>query len=269
MDLLEPLVRSFQADGRPRVWSLVITVFGDCILSRGGRVPSARLRLLLARIGIGDGALRTALSRLVADGWLLRERDGRNTLYRLTERGVAEARRASTLIYAPPRNGPVERWQFWLGGDAPPSRSLSIGAARAWPEDEPAPAPEGAIAAGCLLSVPDSMKAAVASDRQRTEAERLDADLAHLERLLDEGGPGAPLDALSARILLVHRWRRYILRFVDVPDELAPAGWRGANLRPRVARAWHALFPLSEAWLDAELAGAPAMPVADMLQKRF
>lgn len=270
MDPLKPLVDAFHADGRPRVWSLVITVFGDCILSRGGKVPSARLRLLLDRIGIGDGALRTALSRLVADGWLLREREGRNTLYRLTGRGVEEARRASALIYAPPRQGPVPAWRFWLGGDAVPSRALSIGAALAWPEDDPdAPAAGGAVVSGRLLSLPDPMKGTVTSDRQRVEAERLDADLAFLTDLLERNALGAPLDALSARILLVHRWRRYVLRYVDVPAEVAPPGWPGADLRPRVARTWRALLPASEVWLDTEVAGAPPLPAADMLQKRF
>ena len=63
MDPLVPLINTLRAEGRLRVWSLVITAFGDLVQHRGGAVSSARLNVLLGRIGVEPGALRTALSR--------------------------------------------------------------------------------------------------------------------------------------------------------------------------------------------------------------
>ena len=77
MDVLEPLITSLHAEGRLRVWSLVVTVFGDAVQHRGGRIATLRLQHLLERVGVEAGALRTALSRLTSDGWVVRDREGR------------------------------------------------------------------------------------------------------------------------------------------------------------------------------------------------
>ena len=68
MDPLDPVITALHAESRLRVWSLVITVFGDCVQHRGGAISTARLGRLLGRIGVEPGALRTALSRLGRDG---------------------------------------------------------------------------------------------------------------------------------------------------------------------------------------------------------
>src|SRR5262245_51763084 len=53
-----------------RTWSVIITVFGDAIVPRGGAVWLGTLVSFFAALGIGDGVVRTAMSRLAADGWL-------------------------------------------------------------------------------------------------------------------------------------------------------------------------------------------------------
>ena len=47
---LERLIDSLHARGRLRVWSLVITVFGDAVAPRGGRVALSVLQDLMARL---------------------------------------------------------------------------------------------------------------------------------------------------------------------------------------------------------------------------
>ena len=51
MDPLSPLVEALHSEGRLRVWSLVITVFGDLVQHRGGQISTARLGQLLGRVG--------------------------------------------------------------------------------------------------------------------------------------------------------------------------------------------------------------------------
>jgi len=124
-DPLESQIRALHADGRVRVWSLVTTVFGDAVLHRGGRIYTSQLLELMARIRIEAGAVRTALSRLAADGWIVGERDGRKSRYRLTETARRETELASASIYQGPSPDP-EIWSMVLT-NTPPKGALSLG----------------------------------------------------------------------------------------------------------------------------------------------
>ena len=55
-----------------RTGSLVVTVFGDAIVPRGGSVWLGTLLAFFETLDIGSGVVRTAMSRLAADGWLER-----------------------------------------------------------------------------------------------------------------------------------------------------------------------------------------------------
>ena len=58
------LIDEFHSNNKIRVWSLVITIFGDCINPRGGKIAMAELQSLICLFNIEPGALRTAMSRL-------------------------------------------------------------------------------------------------------------------------------------------------------------------------------------------------------------
>ncbi len=118
MDRLAPLIETLNADGRLRVWSLVISVFGDLVQHRGGAMDTARLQRILGRIGVEPGAVRTALSRLSRDGWVTGDRNGRISTYRLTPEGVGSFAQATQQIYAAPHAGPVTEWWFETGTKA-------------------------------------------------------------------------------------------------------------------------------------------------------
>ena len=75
-----------------RTGSIVITVFGDAIVPRGGSVWLGTLLEFFEALDIDGGVVRTAMSRLAADGWLEREKVGRNSFYRLVQRGPADLR---------------------------------------------------------------------------------------------------------------------------------------------------------------------------------
>ena len=187
-------------------------------------------------IGIGEGALRTALSRLVADGTLERSREGRASFHRLAGAGGFDA--AERLIY---RARAPSRWTMGTGEAPPRALALSGG----WLAEAPfgqAPQVTGALAGA---GEPEPAHAA--------SLLLLAADLDALDV------PQTPLDAMAARTLLVHRWRRIVLRWPELP-----ASWTGIDARARVAEAWRALLPPSEAWLDRHMP-----PASEMLRERF
>ena len=88
-----------------RAWSLIVTVFGDVVAPRGGSLWLGTLNDIMGAFGIGEGVVRTAMSRLAADGWVTRDRIGRNGCYGLTPKATALSEAAAARIYRLPQRG--------------------------------------------------------------------------------------------------------------------------------------------------------------------
>lgn len=269
MDPLAPLIASLNADGRLRVWSLVITVFGDSIEPRGGSVSTARLQRLLGRIGVEPGALRTALSRLSRDGWVEGTRAGRISHYRLTPSGRARFTDATSRIYAPPTPATdsdadvgAQGWTL-IWQDPPDPRHPQIGGLTLRPAADPdaAQAPAAFRMTGRITALSDTLRATLLPDPQRTALARLGADLAALTP--PAAAALSPLDAAAARTLLIHRWRRIVLRYPDWPTALLPPDWAELPPRAAVAGCWQALTPAAEQWWTSQSPELPALPRAE------
>src|SRR3954469_1894324 len=69
-----------------RTGFIIITVFGDAIVPRGGSVWLGTLLEFFKSLDIESGVVRTAMSRLAADGWLERTKIGRSSFYRLLQK---------------------------------------------------------------------------------------------------------------------------------------------------------------------------------------
>lgn len=250
-DRLGPLIDTLYANQRPRVWSLIVTVFGDAVLPRGGELQLSRLQVLLGRIGVEAGTIRTALSRLGRDGWVERRRAGRVSFYHLSARAEAETRQAMPQIYALPVA--ADRWGLHLGR-APDCAALQIGPA-AWL----APGHAGASPV-FEARIKHPFPREVLSPEHRAALALLDRDLAALPPETETGL--SPLDAAAARILLIHRWRRFALRF--------PQPVPGEDPRTRVASAYGAMLPASEEWFGSDAEGLEPLPPAEAtLTRRF
>lgn len=261
MDPLRPLIETLYADGRPRVWSLVITVFGDSVQHRGGHISTMRLSRLLGRLGIEPGAIRTALSRLAADGWVEGRREGRSSVYRLTETGRKAFGPANATIFAAPTTRPTDIWIF---DTSPNAKGLKIAGGHL----VPAPArPTGAAFRMAGTPLPGSAEAIwqALEPRHRLALQRLARDLVVLDDGLDD-----PLDAAAARTLLVHSWRRIVLRWPELPAEFTPDHIGPRNFRAEVAQAYFRLSGPAEIWLGRTEGDMHAMPpAAEGFAKRF
>ncbi|QBF29881.1 PaaX family transcriptional regulator C-terminal domain-containing protein [Thalassococcus sp. S3] len=251
MDPLSPLITALHGEGRLRVWSLVITVFGDMVQHRGGGISTARLGRLLGRVGVEPGALRTALSRLGRDGWVTSARSGRLSIYRLSPDGLLQFAPATTQIYAAPRLHPATSWALsvTLSASGEPVTALH-------PLDT-APEEADCQVTGTLSHISEAFRRRSLSAPHRAALSALSADL---EALSSASLP--PLEAAAARVLLTHRWRRIVLRFPEIPFELMPADAPLANPRAAVAQAYQSLTPEAEAWLDTSAGDASPMPAA-------
>lgn len=264
----DAILEGLRGPRRLRVWSVIITVFGDAIVPRGGSIPLQALQEIMGRLGIEPGAVRTALSRLASEGWVIRERDGRRSRYSLDRQGQRAFDEATQRIYAA---GPAEWNRRWtvvipiLGEDPAASRLEAAGFASSgtsWirPETVGArPLPQDLDA----YLVIDDQPGDAPADAWRFwnlegVAEAVSAFLETLEPLVDaleRGAQPSPLDAVALRTLVIHEWRRIVLRAPALPIELLPPAWPALKGRVRLRSVYASLAGPSEQWLTG--AGLP------------
>src|SRR5215207_1511770 len=79
--------------------SALFDLYGDHLRPRGGRAPVAALVRLLAPLGIAAPAVRTAVSRMVRQSWLVPVRTAVGAGYRLTARAALRLEEAGSRIY--------------------------------------------------------------------------------------------------------------------------------------------------------------------------
>ncbi len=282
---VESLLDRFHERTPIRAGSLIVTVFGDAVVPRGGALSLSSLHEIMRAFRISDTLVRTALSRLVSEGWFERWKVGRNSYYRLTAKGQEAFAQATQRIYAEPP-------QDWHGSfdllllDNGQDRS----ALRA-----------GLTEFGYGTLGPDLLIAAAASSDAREGVLRLSAapaDLPTARRLAERAWPlesiearyrrfidtyagtlmalggGArfsSLDALLVRILLIHDYRRAVLKDPLLPQQLLPNPWAGAAARTLCGTIYKTLLPAAEGWIDghAQNDRGPLPPVDQGFRQRF
>ncbi|WP_341702803.1 PaaX family transcriptional regulator C-terminal domain-containing protein [Ferrovibrio sp.] len=288
-EILAAAKASFLGRSPPRVWSMIVTIFGDVVVPRGGSVWLGTLLTLMERIGIDGALVRTAMSRLATDGWVERSRVGRKSYYRLSASSLEMSRRAGEAIYA--ATEPAWNGSFRLllrpeanGGwrDDVKSKYGPLGFSPVSPNAlvalGDAAAPADAI--GTLLFDARPVDLAAARD----VAERAwggNALLAMRRSFVANFGPirdevvaGDELSdeaCLLLRLLMVHEWRRIVLKAPEFPAALStdPAAWGAA--REVAASLWQACRGPSERWLDQHAASedGPFPVVENGFNSRF
>jgi phenylacetic acid degradation operon negative regulatory protein len=73
---------------------------------------------------------------------------------------------------------------------------------------------------------------------------------APLHEWLDRERQMSDTDAFTARILLIHHYRRVVLRDPLLPSALLPRDWPGRAARGLCGEIYRGLLPASEQWLD-------------------
>ena len=248
-----------------RTGSIVITVFGDAIVPRGGSVWLGTLLEFFATIDIDSGVVRTAMSRLAADGWLERHKVGRNSFYRLVKKGRQTFDAATRHIYDPQPSGWTGRFELLLIGkvgdrDAArePLKNAGFGTPLpgVWVAPSGVPIPEEAASAIRLeVSAEDDsgrrlLRESWPLDRTADAYLKFMKTFEPLRSWIGRRETLADTDAFTARILLIHHYRRVVLRDPLLPTALLPADWPGKAARALCGEIYRGLLPASEQWLD-------------------
>ncbi len=248
-----------------RTGSIIITLFGDAIVPRGGSVWLGTLLEFFQTLDIDASVVRTAMSRLTADGWFDRSKVGRNSFYRLVKKGRQTFDIATKHIYDPPPSDWTGRFELLLignGGDRDASREALRNAGfgsplpGVWVAPSGVPVPEEAARAIRLeVSAEDESGRRLSGESwplDRTAGAYLKF-IKTFEPLRAWSGKRDALteaDAFTARILLIHHYRRVVLRDPLLPAALLPKDWPGRAARALCGDIYRALLPKSEQWLD-------------------
>jgi phenylacetic acid degradation operon negative regulatory protein len=266
--------------------SALFDLYGDHLRARGDRAPVAAVVRLLAALGIAAPAVRTAVSRMVRQGWLEPVRLPAGPGYALTERArerlddaaarVYRTREASwdgswdlLVVETPGHRSGRERLRSGLSflGYAPLSDSTWISPFASHEVDRLLAAEQ----AGCVRLR--------AHDDHPTERARRAWDLESLgrsyvawcrfaERLLDDpasvvAGIGDADDderAFAVRSVLVHEWRKFLFTDPGLPAELLPENWVGHEAARFFAREATRLQPAAARFVDACLSEPDKTP---------
>ncbi len=226
-----------------RTGSLIVTLFGDAILPRGGTLALASLLEIFRGLDIADTVVRTAVSRLTADGWLDRNRVGRHSFYRLTQRAIAATQAAVPRIY-----GPAPAWdgKLRLVIDPGPDRAPLLAAGYGAVSPTLLISPNGPHHTLLAEAPPETLQSLAARAWPLPDlAARYETFLQTFPATI----PPTP-DALLIRLLLIHEFRRIALRDPQLPPQLLPPDWPGHPARTRAATLHTRLLPASEQWLS-------------------
>jgi len=261
--------------------SLVFDLFGDYLRYHGGEVRLRTLITLMEGFDVPDPTVRVVAARLRKEGWLETRRDGRETVYTLTEAAWRLLDEGHTRIFAR-ATGPWDgQWHMIIYSVPETDRALreQLRKRLTW-------LGFGPLAAGvwfCPHDRVDDVRAgfadqpAVRIDAFSARSEGLAADremagrawdLATLDReyaeLLQRYQPrlaryrAGELDgrqALVERVRLIHDYRLFPFRDPDLPPELLPEGWSGRAAHEVFLQAHGLLRAPAEAYVDGLLTG--------------
>ena len=257
-DFIQHAVSSVPVSGT----SLIASLYGDALSHRGGEIWLGSLAALLEGMGFGERFVRTALFRLNKEGWLDVARIGRRSFYRLSDKGLRLTRRAEHKIYRAEQPAWDGKWLLLLSEGLDKSTLNEVKKQLIWqgfgtlaPSLMASPSQQLADVQSLLheAGVADNvicfeahtpLALSRAALRARVEeCWHLSEQNLMYESFIDSFRPLLPLlreasaEALTPercfqiQLLLIHFYRRVILKDPLLPEKLLPPHWAGQTAR--------------------------------------
>jgi phenylacetic acid degradation operon negative regulatory protein len=259
--------------------ALVFTFFCDVVTQHGGEIWLGSIIRTLAPLGISERLTRTAVFRLVQDGWLESRKLGRRSYYRLTRTGENYYQRAARRIYASSKPGWDGAWTLLFTYTVPAKKRDALQRGLSWlgygrlaagvfalPRDEHEPLDqllEDLGLEGCIVRMKahaddtESMQKLVLARWQLDELRRRYREFNSLytgvaKILADDGLPSAH-SALLLRVLLIHEYRKILLSDPELPADMLPVGWEAGEAQSLAGKIYRQLAVPSSRWAQLEL----------------
>lgn len=294
------LVEEFCQQRPIRAGSLIITVYGDSIAPRGGTVWLGSLIKCLEPLGLNQRLVRTSVFRLAKEEWLTAEQVGRRSYYSLTASGRRRFEKAFKRVYAPVLPDWDGQWCLIIGNQLDPEVRKVVKEELGW-------LGFGLIAPGVMAhptielaelhSTLRDLNAAEDSIVFKTQKQDvingkplrlLVKDCWNLDKLsesyrlflnkfrpiwneLKNEDDLDPEDCFLVRTLLIHEYRRVLLRDPQLPEELLPNEWEGTAARLLCRNLYRLVTEKTERHLSEllETAEGPLPDASSAFYKRF
>ncbi|AEB58889.1 phenylacetic acid degradation operon negative regulatory protein PaaX [Ectopseudomonas mendocina] len=297
---LDQLITRFQQQTPIRASSLIITLYGDSIEPHGGTVWLGSLIQLLEPMGINERLIRTSIFRLTKEGWLSAEKVGRRSYYSLTGTGRRRFEKAFKRVYSSSVPSWDGAWCLLVLSQFSPDKRKEVREELEWqgfgaisPTVLANPRYDRADVIATLQELnaledsivfetrPQDVLASKALRMQVRESWSIDELGAHysefiqlfrpLWQALREQESLKPEDCFLARTLLIHEYRKLLLRDPQLPDELLPGDWEGRSARQLCRNIYRLIQAKAEEWLNESLetADGPLPDASETFYQRF
>jgi phenylacetic acid degradation operon negative regulatory protein len=261
------LLNQFHARIPIRAGSLIVTLFGDAIVPRGGHLALASLLEIMRAFRVSETLVRTAMSRLVAEALFERKKIGRNTFYALSASGQQAFVEAAKKIYGAPPGEWDQRFDIVLleGSGTERAEARRHWQARGYGVLTPdlmlgLAGRLGGAALHLLAEAaePETARALVARawslDDLAVRYHHFNRIFARTRDVLAAKGGLDDLACLVVRILLIHEYRRIVLRDPLLPAPLLPSDWPGRKAHDLAAAIYATVADSADRWLSGHAA---------------
>ena len=292
LNSLDPITERFRSQKPLRASSLVITVYGDSIEPHGGTVWLGALIKLLEPMGINERLMRTTIFRLTQDGWLMSDRIARRSYYSLTGPGRRKFEQAFRRVYSDHDQSWDGSWCLIITHQLDADQRKQLLDDLGWQGFATLSGQVFGSPNYNLSQVHSIVAAAGLEDNVVVFETRPQQELAGrpvrllvkecwdlhglaqqyqefltlfrpLWKEISEQTSLRPEECFIARTLLIHEFRKLVLRDPLLPDELLPGDWEGRAARQLCRNIYRTLTPGAEQWLEESLETAEGpLPVA-------
>ncbi|WP_229067980.1 PaaX family transcriptional regulator C-terminal domain-containing protein [Actinoplanes sp. DH11] len=252
--------------------SALFDLYGDYLRARGSRAPVAALVRLLAPLQIAAPAVRTAVSRMVRQGWLHPLRLASGPGYLLTPKAARRLDEAATRVYRTGRGGWDGRFDMVLLHEAPLARREAtrlafLGYGPLSDDVWVAPRASDELA-GTLTEAGVTYARFSASHTAGSDIVGRAWDLGRIGRSYEEfedslrpivkavTSRSSDEEAYAARFQLVHAWRSFLFQDPQLPSSLLPPGWPGVRAAAFFDKHAHRLRPAADRYVERCLQSA-------------
>jgi len=284
-DIVTRLLHEISGEKSLRGTSLVITVFGDSIAPHGGSIWLGSLIQAMEPLGINERLVRTSVYRLVQEGWLDVTRIGRRSYYNLTDAGKNQFDKADRRIYSAERPDWNGEWTLVYCASVSVEKKDELRKNLEWqgfgqlapdlfahPTSSDQSLDETLQEMGLFDDVivmtaeprhVSSRKALKQLARNRWGLDELEQEYRHflamfrtVQQALGKLDEIEPQICFQLRTLLIHEYRRILLRDTDLPEELLPSGWPGIGAQHLTVNLYGTLGSGAEQYLQSAMEAA-------------
>lgn len=262
--------------------TLVFTFFCDVVTQHGGEIWLGSVIHALAPLGINERLTRTAVFRLVQEGWLESRKQGRRSYYRLSQTGQNYYQRAAKRIYASYKPEWDGVWTLLFVSLVPEDKRDILHRGLSW-------LGYGRLAAGVYalpcndrppldelladLALKDSIvhmqahaenaenlqKLVMARWKLRNLRQRYEVFTSQYNiarKALHNRTPADDHSVFLLRVLLMHEYRRILLSDPELPAAMLPADWEGYAAQSLSSEIYRELITQTTKWVNRELLNA-------------